>query len=160
MAQADVHLKLGDIKGESTDDKHKDEINILSWSWGVTNAGSMDYGGGGGKGKAAFSDFHFMHHIDKASSNLYKLCATGEHIKEATLTCTKSGKTPQDYLVLKLSDVLVTSVNDSGGGGPETAESFSLQCAKVEMEYKPQKADGSLDAGIKFGYDIKANKAS
>lgn len=160
MAQADVHLKLADIKGESTDDKHKDEIDITSWAWGVTSSGSMAPGGGGGQGKTMFADLSFVHRIDKASANLWKACATGEHIKDATLTCTKAGKTSQDYFVIKLSDILVTSVHSSGGGGAETTESFTLQSAKVEMEYKPQKADGSLDAVIAFKYDIKANKVT
>jgi len=160
MAKSDIHLKLGDIKGESTDDKHKDEIDIESWSWGASNPGSMSQGGGGGTGKVSFTDLNFLHRIDKASPNLWKACAIGEHIKEATLTSAKQGKGPQDFLIIKMNDVLITSVSvsEANGSGSEPMENVSMQCAKVDLEYKPQKADGSLDAGIHFKYDIKANK--
>jgi type VI secretion system secreted protein Hcp len=156
---ADIFAKIGDIKGESLDSKHKDEVEILSWSWGVNQSGTMSYGGGGGEGKASFNDFNFTHHVDKASPVLLKVCATGEHIKEATITVRKAGKGQQEFLIIKMNDIIVTSVSPSGSNdGGATAESVSLQCAKVDLEYKPQKADGSLDAGIHFKYDIKGNK--
>jgi type VI secretion system secreted protein Hcp len=156
---ADIFAKIGDIKGESLDSKHKDEVEILSWSWGVNQSGTMSYGGGGGEGKASFNDFNFTHHVDKASPVLLKVCATGEHIKEATITVRKAGKGQQEFLIIKMNDIIVTSVSPSGSNdGGATAESVSLQCAKVDLEYKPQKADGSLDAGLHFKYDIKGNK--
>jgi type VI secretion system secreted protein Hcp len=156
---SDIFAKIGDIKGESLDSKHKDEVEILSWSWGVQQSGTMAHGGGGGEGKASFNDFNFTHHVDKASPVLLKACATGEHIKEATITVRKAGKGQQEFLIIKMNDILITSVNPSGSGdGASTAESVALQCAKVDLEYKPQKADGSLDAGLHFKYDIKGNK--
>jgi len=156
---ADIFLKLGDIKGESTDDKHKDEIDVLAWSWGVSNPTSMASGGGGGRGKVSFQDLHFTHYVDKASPNLLKMCATGEHIKEATLIQRKQGKGQQEYLVVKLQDVMVSLVQNAGnGGGDQPVENVSLAFAKVDYEYKAQKADGSLDAGIHFKYDQKATK--
>ena len=155
----DVFLKLGDIKGESKDSKHAGEIEVLSWSWGVSQTGSMGHGGGGGAGKANFSDLSVMHQFDKASPNLMKACATGEHIKEATITVRKAGKGQQEFLIIKMSDVLITAVNPSAAAdAAATAEHVALQCAKVDLEYKPQKADGSLDAGLHFKYDIKGNK--
>jgi type VI secretion system secreted protein Hcp len=156
---SDIFAKLGDIKGESLDDKHKDEIEVLSLSWGVSNSGSMGHGSGGGEGKASFSDLSFMHTVDKASPVLMQNCATGVHLKEATITHRKSGKGQQEYLIVKLNDVIVTSVQNSGSsGGGDTTESVSLAFAKVNIEYKPQKADGSLDAGVFFKYDLKAQK--
>jgi type VI secretion system secreted protein Hcp len=154
---SDIFAKIGDIKGESLDDKHKDEIEVLSWSWGVSNAGSMAHGGGGGEGRASFSDLSFMHKIDKASPVLMKACATGVHIKDATITHRKAGKGQQEFLIFKMNDVIVTSVQDSDGGDDLT-ESVSIAFAKIDVEYKPQKRDGSLDAGIHFKYDIKGNK--
>ena len=155
---ADIFAKIGDIKGESIDDKHKDEIEILSWSWGVTNAGTMAHGGGGGEGKANFHDLSFTHKIDKASPVLMKSCATGQHIKEATITLRKAGKGQQEFLIIKMNDVLITAVSDADGADAGPMESVSLAFAKVDVEYKPQKADGSLDAGLHFKYDIKGNK--
>ena len=156
---SDIFAKIGDIKGESPDDKHKGEIEVLSWSWGVTQSGTMSHGGGGGEGKASFNDFNFTHHVDKASPVLLKACATGEHIKEATITVRKAGKGQQEFLIIKMNDIIITGVAPSGAGdGAATAEHVALQFAKVDLEYKPQKPDGSLDAGVHFKYDIKGNK--
>ena len=91
---SDIFAKIGDIKGESLDAKHKDEIEVLSFSWGVTNAGVIS-GGGGGAGKATFQDLSIVHHIDKASPLLLKACATGTHIKDTIITHRKAGKGQQ-----------------------------------------------------------------
>jgi type VI secretion system secreted protein Hcp len=154
---ADIFAKLGDIKGESLDDKHKDEIEVLSWSWGVTNTVVTSGGGGSSAGKPHFSNFSFTHKIDKASPVLLQACATGVRIKDATITHRKAGKGQQEFLIFKMNDVLVTSVtqNDNETGMPE---SVSLVFSKIDLEYKPQKPDGSLDAGVHFKYDISSNK--
>ena len=155
---ADIFAKLGDIKGESIDDKHKDEIEVLSYSWGVSNAGSMSFGTGGGEGKATFQDLSFTHKVDKASPVLMQACATGVHLKEATITHRKAGKGQLEFLVIKMNDVIVTGVQNGGSGADGSSENVSIAFAKVNVEYKPQKADGSLDAGIHFKYDLKAQK--
>jgi type VI secretion system secreted protein Hcp len=155
----DTFARIDGIKGESKDAKHKDEIDVLSWSWGVSQSGTMAHGGGGGAGKATFQDLTFTHHIDKATPLLLKACATGQHVKDATITVRKAGKNPLEYLVVKLTDVLVTAVSlGLAEGSAVTFESVSLQFAKVDLEYMPQKADGSLEAGLHFKYDLKANK--
>jgi type VI secretion system secreted protein Hcp len=153
----DIFAKIGDIKGESQDSKHKEEIEVFSWSWGVAQTGTMASGGGGGAGKASFHDLSFVHNVDKASPNLLKACASGKHIPEATIVQRKAGEGQQEYIVVKMTDVLITNVSASGSGGDMT-ENVALQFAKVELEYKPQKADGSLDAGLFFKYDLKQNK--
>ena len=158
---SNIFARIGSIKGESQDSKHKDEIDVLSWSWGVTQSGSIGHGGGGGQGKATFHDLVFTHHIDKASPVLMQACATGEHIKDATITVRTAGKGQQDYLIITMTDVIITSVAHSGeSASATTAETVSLVFAKVDLEYKPQKADGSLAPGIHFKYDIVANKVA
>jgi type VI secretion system secreted protein Hcp len=152
----DIFAKLGDIKGESLDDKHKDEIEVLSWSWGVTNPVSLA-GSGAALGRAHFHDLSFTHKIDKASPVLMQACATGVHLKEATITHRKAGKGQQEFLVIKMNDVIITALADADSGDTST-ETVSLAFAKINVEYKPQKADGSLDAGIHFKYDLKAQK--
>ena len=160
MAAVDYFLKLDGIKGESSDDKHKDEIDLESWSWGETNSGTHAGGGGGGAGKVVMQDFHFTMRMNKATPELMLACATGKHLKEATLTCRKAGTEQQEYLKIKFSDMLVSSyqTGGSGGGGVVPTEQISLNFSKIEYEYKPQKADGTLDAPVKAGYDLKANK--
>ena len=156
---SDIFAKIGDIKGESQDNKHQDEIEVLSFSWGVTNAGAgVSSGGGGGAGKATFQDLSIVHRIDKASPLLLKACATGTHLKDAIITHRKAGKGQQEYLIVKLNDVIITGVTHGGADGQPYSESVSLAFAKVDLEYKPLKPDGSLDAGIQFKYDLKANK--
>ena len=154
----DIFAKIGDIKGESLDAKHKDEIEVLSFSWGVTNTGATAGGGGGGAGKATFQDLTIVHKIDKASPLLMRACATGTHLKEATITHRKAGKDQQGYLIVKMNDITITGVTDGDASGQGGSETISLAFAKIDLEYKPQKADGSFEPGIHFKYDLKANK--
>lgn len=154
-----IFARIGTIKGESQDARHKDEIDVLTWSWGVSQSGNPGQGGGAGSGKATFHDFVFTHHIDKASPALMKACATGIHIKEATIKVRKSGMGQQDYLSITMNDVLVTSVSMSASAESDaTFESVVLTFGRVDYEYKPQKPDGSLNTGVHFTYDLKTHK--
>ena len=155
---SDIFAKIGDIKGESLDVKHKDEIEVLSFSWGVTNTGTIGTGGGGGAGRATFKDLSIVHKIDKATPRLLEACATGGHLKDATITQRKAGKGQQEYLIIRLNDVIITGVALGDTSGEAGSETVSLAFAKVDFEYRPQKADGSLDAGVHFKFDIKAHK--
>lgn len=154
----DFHLKIAEIPGESPDDKHKGEIEIQSFSWGLSNAGSFSAGGGGGAGKANFNDISFMTNVNKASPLLFLACATGQHIKEATLFVRKQGGKQEEYYQIKFNDLLVSSYQ-AGSGGDTITDSFSLNYTKIEFTYKPQKADGSLEGPVEKKYDIKANKS-
>jgi len=154
---ADIFAKLGDIKGESLDDKHKDQIEVLSFSWGVAGLSSLGPPGAGA-GKTTFQNLTIVHQIDKASPLLFKACATGMHLKEATITHRKAGKGQQEFMVVKMSDVIITAVNHGGSSDSSGSESVSLTFAKVDLEYRPQNPDGSLEAGIHFKYDLLANK--
>ena len=160
MAAVDYFLKIDGIEGESTDAKHKDEIDVESWSWGETQTGSAAHGGGGGAGKVAMQDFHFVARTSKASPGLLLACATGEHIKKAVLTCRKAGGDQQEFLTFTLSDLLVSSYQAKGEAGEDgvPTDQISLNFAKIEMEYKPQKADGSLDGPANAGWDLKKNQ--
>src|SRR3954471_20951838 len=113
----DTFAKIGGIKGEFQDAKHKEALGMFSSSWGVHQTGTAAHGSGAGAGKASFSDFSFAHYVDKASPNLMKACATGEHIKEATVTQRKAGKGQQEYLIIKMNDILITNVAPSGSNG-------------------------------------------
>jgi type VI secretion system secreted protein Hcp len=156
---SDIFAKIGDIKGESFDDKHKDEIDVLSYSWGVTQAGTIVGGGGGGEGKAQFSDFNFTTNVSKASPMLFLACASGQHIKDATISVRKAGGKTEDYLILKMTDVMISSYQASGSSTQDRpTESVSMAYAKIEFTYKPQNANGTLGAGITTGWDLKANQ--
>ncbi len=159
-----IFARIGTIKGESRDARHKDEIEVLAWAWGLSQSGTAGSGGGAGAGagagKVTFQDLTFTHHIDRASPLLMRACATGEHLKDAVVTVRKAGKGQQEYLVITMNDILVTRVESSvSADGDSTLESVGLTFGKVDLEYKPQKADGSLDAGVHFTYDAKVGKA-
>jgi type VI secretion system secreted protein Hcp len=159
MAAADYFLKIDGIEGESQDSKHKAEIEIQSFSFGATQTGSFAAGGGGGAGKVSMQDFHFTVPVNKSSPKLMLACASGQHIKKAVLTVRKAGKEQQEYLKYTFSDILVSSYQTGGGGGDVMpVDQISLNFAKIEQEYKEQKADGTLAGSVKSGWDLKQNK--
>ena len=158
---SDFLLEIDGIKGESKDKNHKDTIEVDSFSWGISNAGSHASNAGGGAGKASFQDIHFTASVGKASANLALSCASGKHIKKAVLFVRKQGETQQDYYVVTLEDLLVSSYQsgDSTGGNPVPTDQFSLNFAKIKYEYKPQDKKGALSGQMVAGYDRAANKA-
>jgi len=158
MAVVDYFLKIDGIPGESTDAKHKGEIEVLSWSWGETNPGPASVGSGGGGGKVQMSDLTVGAHFSKASPQLLLTCATGKHLKSAVLTGRKSGKDQADFLTFSLTDVLVSSYQTGGVSAEVPHDSISLSFSKIEVSYKQQKADGSLGQAIRVGWDHKTNK--
>ncbi len=154
----DMFLKLAGIKGESTDSKHKDEINIHSFTFGVHQTGASSAGGGSGAGKAHFDDIQISKAADLASPNLMLACATGQHIKEAVITVRKAGGQQEEFYIITLSDLIVSSMQNTGTGSDNPTEMLTMNYSKVKFDYKPQKADGTLGGVSTAGYDIKANK--
>ena len=130
----DYFLKIDGIPGESTDKAHKAEIDLQSWTWGESNAGKHDSGGGGGAGKVAMQDFHFTMKVNKASPKLFLACASGQHIKDAVLTCRKAGKEQQEYLKIKFSELLISSFQTGGSTHDEVpVEQISFNFAKINL---------------------------
>jgi type VI secretion system secreted protein Hcp len=157
----DMFIKIDDVVGESQDAKHEKEIDVLAWSWGMSQSGTFHTGGGGGGGKVSVQDLSFTKYIDKSSSNLMQYCSSGSQYKEAKLTVRKAGgKEPLEYLVITMTDVLVSSVSTGGSGGEDRlTENVSLNFGAVKVDYQAQKPDGSKDGGpVKYGWDIAANK--
>ncbi|HEY6514258.1 MAG TPA: type VI secretion system tube protein Hcp [Burkholderiaceae bacterium] len=152
MASIDTHLKLAGVEGESTHKDHKGEIEILSWTWGVVNEGSIA-GGGSGKGKATPGDFHFTHMYDKGSPVIAKYCASGKHFADATLTSRKAGEGQKDFLVVKFKEVFIRSVQPSGSSGGDIVESVTLSYKQIDFAYKPQDDKGGLGGEVKFGWN-------
>ena len=153
----DMFLKLDGIKGESKDHKHKDEIHIESFSWGLTQTGTFGAGGGGGAGKVNVHDISVTKFVDKSSPVLMTHLTTGKHIKSGLITVRKAGDKPVEYLKIKIEDILISSVQHSGAGGDLLNEALSLNFAKFALDYCEQKADGSSEAAVTTTFDIKAN---
>jgi type VI secretion system secreted protein Hcp len=156
---ADCFIKMSNkIDGESTDAKHKNEIDVMSWSLGCSQD-MASYGAGTGAGKVNFNDFNFATAYSKASPELMLKCSTGEPIDEVIFVARKAGKEQQEYLKITMNEVLVKSISTSGAGGPELpTESIALGFAKIKVEYKPQKEDGTLGGAVTAGWNLKENK--
>jgi len=154
----DMFLKLGDVKGESKDKEYKDHIDVLAYSWGMSQSGTMHLGGGGGAGKVNVQDLSFTHYVESASPNLMQKCMTGKHYPEAKLFVRKAGDKPLTYLKITMTDVLVTSVSTGGAGGEDRmTENATLNFAKVKVEYTPQEKTGAGGGAIPVAYNIQEN---
>jgi type VI secretion system secreted protein Hcp len=156
-----MYLKIETIDGETVDKEmvKVKAIDVLAWSWGVSNSGTTHMGGGGGSGKANFQDISVTKYIDSASHALLLACATGEHFTKAVLTVRKAGKTQQPYVTITMEEVMITSASTGGSGGEDRlTENLSLNFAKVKFEYFQQDEKGVVSKTAKaFTYDIAAN---
>lgn len=160
MAVVDYYLKITGIDGESKDSKNKGWIELESWSWGVAQTGSGHTGGGSGAGKASAQDFHFVMKINKASPKLMLACANGQHFTDATLIARKAGKDQQEFLKIKLQQILVSSYQTGGANSSDIVpvDQVSLNFAKMNIDYKEQQPDGTLGGTTSAGRDFNANK--
>ncbi|HEY6115995.1 MAG TPA: type VI secretion system tube protein Hcp [Candidatus Dormibacteraeota bacterium] len=158
----DIFLKLDGISGESTDDKHPHEIVLESFSWGESNSTAHATAGGAGAGRVSMQDFHFTARVSKASPTLMLYCASGKHIPTGQMSLSRTGedRSAGDFLVYKFTTVVVSSFSQAGDINDRPLESVSLAFAKVNIEYKAQKSDGSLEAPVHFAWDLKANKSA
>jgi len=153
-----IFIKMDGITGESTDAKHRGEIDVLSWSWGVTLSSSTHVGGAGEAGKAIPADLKFSHRIDLASPSLIKACASGRHIKEAVVSVQKTGAAPFEFLTIKLSDVTVKSVEPVVNTLENNAtEIVGLDFSRMEFEYRQDLKPGATS---KVLWDVAANKVT
>jgi type VI secretion system secreted protein Hcp len=155
----DSFLKLGSIKGESVVKGFEDQIQLLSWSWGMTQSGTTHQGSGGGAGKVNVQDLNLTHYVDSSSPNLMTACCTGQHFDSAVLTMRKAGGTALNYVTITFSDIIVTSVASGGSGNEDLlSESFSLNFGKFKYEYQPQDAKGGKKGGaITSTFNISTN---
>jgi type VI secretion system secreted protein Hcp len=156
----DTHIKFDGVDGESNHQDHKGEIEVLSWSWGVSNASTAASGGGSGRGKAQAGDLQFVHLYDKASPVLAKKCAQGVHFPTVVLTARKAGEGQKDFLKITMKEVFVTSVQPSGASGGDIHESVSISYGSIEFGYKAQDDKGAMTGEVKFNWDVKSTKIS
>ena len=153
----EYHLKFGSIKGESAATKHKEEIELLSWNWGASNPTTI-VGSGMSAGKVSMSDLSFSKRVDKSSPKLLELCVTGKHVDEVTLSCSKQtgGKTPEDFLIIKLKEAYVSSFQAGGSSGEDVGtESLSVTYGSINYDYKVQDKAGVLTSSGNVEYDLR-----
>lgn len=155
---ADYFLKVDGIPGESADAKHKDEIDVLAFSWGLSQAGAEATGSGGASGKAVFDDLIVVARTSKASPQLWLACANGTHIKSAVLTCRRRGKAAVEFLTIQLTDVVIASYEVDGSEEESPVEQISLSYGRIETKYTPVDQTGKLQSPIATGWDVKVGK--
>ncbi|MGU7775898.1 Hcp family type VI secretion system effector [Burkholderia sp. MR1-5-21] len=156
----DMFIKLDTIKGESKDDKHNEEIDVLAFSWGMSQSGSMHMATGGGAGKVNVQDLSFTKYVDKASPTIMLACCKGTHLKEVVFTVRKAGDNPLEYYKITMKEVLISSVSTGGSGGEDRfTENVVLNFAKVKVDYQAQSKTGGKEGGpVDMKWDIPANK--
>lgn len=155
-----IVINTPDLKGETKDKEFESKggIDVLAWSWGMSQSGSFHHGGGGGAGKANFQDLSFTKYIDDSTALLMKACAKGTHLGKVTLTVRKAGDAPYAYLVITMEKAIVTSLSTGGSGGEDRlTENVTLNFAKVTVEYNIQGDTGSVTKGNDLKFDIEEN---
>ena len=158
-AHAETFLKIEGIKGESLDKKHKDEIEILSFTQSFINTYDGAIGGGGGAGKVQCGAVTMMKSIDSSSPLLLKGVATGQHYKEAVITF-RSGNTTSEYYVIRMQDLLISELSQTDSADPNRIfEKLVLNARSFEFKYSPTTVKGELGAPVSFKWDCAANKA-
>ena len=155
----DYYLKLEGIDGESEDEKHKKEIQILSWSWGGSQVSSVAGTGGSGAGKVSLSDFNIMSYFDKSTPKFFKNLCLGTHIKSGTMNAIKAGADGKPYLKVDFKELFVTSLQISGSSEiPSVSISFSYD--EIKIDYYTQNEQGQVTTTGAVTYDQKKNKSS
>jgi len=157
----DAFMKIDDLVGDSKDSKHEKEIEVLSWSWGMSQLGSTHSGTGGGSGKVSVQDLSFVKRIDNTSPNLIAMCCSGQHFKKGQLTVRKAGGPDAvEYLIIKLEDMIISnySTGGSGEGGEVIHENVTLNFGKFMVQYTPQDKVGKALPCVSAGFNIATNK--
>jgi type VI secretion system secreted protein Hcp len=160
VALVDYFLKIDGIQGESQDSKHKGEIQLESFSWGEARQAGPAAGGGAGAGRVQMHDLHVTTPVSKASPLLMLACASGQHLKSAVLTARKAGRDQQEFLVFKFNDLIVSSYETGGAAADQRlpVDQVAFSFGQISVDYRPQKPDGTLDAAVHVGWDVKANR--
>jgi len=159
MAQ-DIHIKIDTIPGMS---EHKDfagQIMCESFSWSMSQTTNFASSTGGGAGRVNMGDLTFVHKVDKATPKLMIACATGQHIKDAVLTCRKAGgASGVDFFKITLTDVIVSGVQPAGSNQEDTpTEVVSLAFAEYKVEYQEQDNKGAKKGGpVISGFSVQKN---
>lgn len=162
----DSFLKIDVIPGESTDDKHKDWIEVLSYSCGVSQpaSGSSSTAGGRSAERCNHNDFSVVKALDKASPKLFLACCNGTHIKEVKIELCRAAGDKTKYMEYKLSDVIVSSYRPGGsaqGGETLPLEEVSFNYGKIELSYTATDHKTGKPAGdVKANWDLTANKGA
>lgn len=160
----DAFLTIKGVKGESMDSKYKGSdgwIDVLSFTYGVTQTGAASTGGGLSAGKANLQDFTFTQKIHIGSPEMFIRCCTGKTSEEAHFVARKAGgDAPMDFLKIDMKNILITSVTTQGQGGPDEipTESVAMTCEEMKLWYGEQDEKGKVKQSLDVTFNQKQNK--
>ena len=154
----DHHIKFDGVVGESLSKDHKGEIEVLSWTWGLSSTTAPTTGGGSRVGKATPEQFTFTHVYDKASPMLATLAAAGRHVKQAWLTTRRASAGAKDFLKVSMTDVVITGVHQEGHD-EGIYETVTATAARVTFEYRETSVKGTLGTPVVFDWDVVKQSA-
>jgi type VI secretion system secreted protein Hcp len=156
----DAFLKIDGIPGESTDEKHKNWIEVLSFTQGLSQpASAASSTGGRTSERVNASDFSIMKVVDKSSPVLAVACCSGRHIKEIKLEVCEASGDKHPYLIYTLEDAIISSYQPSGSqGGDKPMEQVSFNFGKITWEYIPLGQDGKPGNKVgPMGWNLETN---
>jgi type VI secretion system secreted protein Hcp len=153
----DIYCQVAGVTGESQDANHMGWIIVDSISGGVANAGAMAYGGGGGSGKSQWQDLTVLCKFDKCYPTLMQLCASGQHVASVVISACKAGGTQQEFLNIKLTDVLISALSMAGTSSTEPMFDCSFNFAQIVVTGTPQSNLGTAGAAVVAGWNVKQN---
>src|SRR5262245_8719699 len=150
---ADIFLKLEGIPGDSTNEAHKDEIEVLSFSLGFSNDAQL-----GSRNAAECGDLTLTKTIDRSSPRLLAAVMLGRQISKGALSFTASaGEQLTDYYVLNLTEVRVKGLRQAdANGGTRVSEQVTLSARVYEFVLRSQQANGTF-VEQKFNWDCVRN---
>ncbi|NQT85755.1 type VI secretion system tube protein Hcp [bacterium] len=160
----DCFLKIDGVPGECTDDKHKDWIEVLSFSHGVSQpaSGSSSSGGGRSAERCDHQDLSIVTTLGKASPKLALFCCNGTHIASVKMELCRATGDKQKYMGFDLSDVIVASYRPGGaaeGGEALPLEEVSFNYGKIEWIYtETDHKTGKPKGDVKAHWDLITNK--
>jgi type VI secretion system secreted protein Hcp len=159
----DAFLKIDGIPGESTDDKHKDWIEIQSFSHKIEQPAQATASSAGGATaeRVNHAQYVITHFLDKASPKIYEACCTGKHIKDVTIELCRSGGDKVKYMDIRMEQVLISKAEPHGSANDEgfPSETVSFSYGKIKWTYTQQKrTDGAGGGNVSSGWDLTANK--
>lgn len=158
VAADQIFLKLDGIRGASTNERHKDEIDITSYAQAFRNSANFGFGGGGASGRVSCGDITVLKNIDRSSPDLIMHVTTGRHIREGVITFSAGGDRPLEYYTVRLRDVLIDAVEQMDPPGePSLTEKVSLKVRQFTFTFVPQDAKGQPGAPVTFGWDCASN---
>jgi type VI secretion system secreted protein Hcp len=154
-----LNIDENKIAGQSQQEEHTDELEILSFSFGVSQQGGFSYASGGGSAKCNFQDLSVSFRMCSGSPEIMKACASGTHFDKITLTCLKAaGDKQEPYMTIVLERCIISSYQTGGSGDDMPIESMSINFEKVQQNYLAQNPSGGTDTTGTGTYDLATAK--